>query len=108
MSDIYAVRRRTLTESVVVGKTCDVCSKDIPPTSREFPRTMHPYYRISTHHNDWGNDSVDSYEYFHACSPACAMKFTEEYLKDFDKQHSRCIEIEHVSGWYMLEEEEND
>lgn len=106
MSDIYVEKRQTVIKEVVVGKKCDVCFKDIPPTSDSFPRTNHSYFNITTHHHDWGNDSCESFEYFHACSPACALKFATEYLnKDFDGHNSREIEIEHRGAWFMPEEE---
>ena len=105
MSDVYRDMKQIVINEVVVGKKCDVCFKDIPPTSREFPRTSHPYFDITTHHHDWGNDSVDSFEYFHACSPKCALKFVDEYLNDdFEGHHSREIEIEHHGAWFMPEE----
>ena len=109
MSDIYQEKRQTVIREVVVGKKCDVCFKDIPPTSRKFPRVSHPYFGITTHHSDWGNDSVDSFEYFHACSPACALKLATEYLnEDFDGHHSREIEIKHHGAWFMPEEASED
>ena len=109
MSDIYQEKRQTVIREVVIGKRCDICFKDIPPTSKSFPRTNHPYFDITTHHRDWGNDSCDSYEYFHACSPACALKFATEYLnEDFDGHHSREIEIEHHGAWFMPEEVSGD
>ncbi len=105
MSDSYREMRQVVVKDLVVGKKCDICGKDIPPTSRTFPRTTVPYFDITTHHNDWGNDSVDSYERFHACSPACALKLASEYLnEDFEGHHSRTIEIEHQACWFMPKE----
>ena len=110
MSNTYQEIQQTAIREVVVGKKCDICFKDIPPTSRSiYRRTTHPYFDITTHHSDWGNDSCDSYEYFHACSPACALKFATEYLnKDFNGCHSREIEIEHRAAWFMPEEVSED
>lgn len=109
MSDIYKELKQIIVKDVVVGKKCDVCFKDIPPTKRGFPRKNVPYYEITTHHNDWGNDSVDSYEHYHACSPECALKFAGEYINDnFEGCNSQTIEIEHKGGWFMPKEAEND
>ena len=105
MSDLCRDMKQILVREVVVGKKCDVCFTDIPPTGRSFPRTNHPYFDITTHHSDWGNDSCESYEHFHACSPACALKFATEYLNnDFDGHNSREIEIKHHGAWFMPEE----
>ena len=86
----------TTIESVIVGRKCDVCGNDIKPIT--YPMRQYNYFVIHTHHSDWGNDSVDSHEYFDACSPDCVMKFSEKYVKDsYDRiSNSKVIEISHV------------
>ena len=85
-------------------KKCDVCGKDIPPTTGYFLNEATPYYRITIHHNDWGNDSIDSYEYKDACSPECALKICEEYIPcNFKGNNSRTIEIAHKTCWMLPE-----
>lgn len=107
MSDIMKPVTQTIKKLVVVGKKCDVCNASILPTSRTFPRKEIPFYEITTHHNDWGNDSVESFGHYHACSISCAMRFTEQYLaENYDGINSAAIEITHESGW-MLPEGEN-
>lgn len=58
--------------SYVVGIRCDRCGDDI--------KESEVYYNVVTHHNDWGNDSIDSYEDFDLCSD-CYLPFTENYFK---------------------------
>lgn len=58
--------------SCVVGVKCDRCG-DIIQKGKV-------YYHITTHHNDWGNDSIDSYENFDLCSD-CYLPFTENYFE---------------------------
>lgn len=58
--------------SYVVGIRCDRCGNDI--------KESEVYYNVVTHHNDWGNDSIDSYEDFDLCSD-CYLPFTENYFK---------------------------
>ncbi len=58
--------------SCVVGVKCDMCG-DIIQKGKV-------YYHIITHHNDWGNDSIDSYEDFDLCSD-CYLPFTENYFE---------------------------
>ena len=56
-------------ERVPVSGQCDVCGKTLesiekkklPPNLQN--ENLYDYYRITTHHHDWGNDSADSYEY---------------------------------------------
>ena len=54
----YEIKTHTVTEKVLVKETryCDICKKEIENNKS--------YWRLTTHHNDWGNDSIDSYEYF--------------------------------------------
>ena len=110
MSDVYKKLRQVEIRKVVVGKKCDVCHEDIPPTER-YPMKSFPYYKITTHHSDWGNDSCESFKYYHACSPECALKFTADYITDsYNERNSNVIEIEHFNGWVMPEppKEETD
>ena len=58
--------------SYVVGIRCDRCGNDI--------KESEVYYNVVTHHNDWGNDSIDSYKDFDLCSD-CYLPFTENYFE---------------------------
>ena len=101
MSDLCRDMKQVIVKEVVVGKKCDVCFTDIPP--------KHPYYEITTHHRDWGNDSVDSYEHHDACCPECAMKFAKKYMTDsWGWKNTQAIEIEHCNGWYLPKEVTDD
>ena len=65
---------------------CDVCAKEIKGE----------YYEIRIGHNDWGNDSCDSYEYKDICSSSCLNKEIEKYIKrSNDGLNTEFIEIEH-------------
>lgn len=78
-------------EEVVVGKKCDFCGRMVD---------KHNFFHVTTSHHDWGNDSIDSYEYMDACCPACALEFAEEYIKDAYNSpiNTKCIEIKHCRG----------
>ena len=52
----------------VVGHTCDVCKKTV--MERTLPKE---WYSFSSHHDEWGNDSIESYEDFDVCSVRCYM-----------------------------------
>ena len=86
----YEIKTHTVTETLVVEewRVCDICQKKIESDS---------YWKLTTHHNDWGNDSHESYEYFDVCSKKCLAEKFEEYLKDSDNDiNTMCFEVERV------------
>lgn len=107
MSDIYKRMRQVVEEDVVVAKKCDVCQKEIEPTP--LPPVGYkeniPFFEITTGHHDWGNDSIDSVEIKHACSPECLMEFVGKYINvNFKGIHTDYINIEHKNAWYRSKE----
>jgi hypothetical protein len=85
----YETRTHTVTEEVLVKETmyCDVCGKEI--------EAKNPYWNLTTHHHDWGNDSIDSYEYFDICSADCLRKKFDEYLKNSGTgNNTMCFDVE--------------
>lgn len=68
----------------VVGIKCDICKKEI--TGK--------YWRLTTHHDDWGNDSIDSYEHFDLCSRECINKALDDYIKNCEGSDTQCFELE--------------
>ena len=80
-------------DEVIVGRNCDICGKGIYP-SKDWDARCN-YFVIHTWHNDWGNDSIESHEYFDACCPDCVMKFTQKYIKDsFEGMTHNTMKIE--------------
>lgn len=81
--------RRTVEQEIVVSVTCicDVCKKIIytqrlnPDGTRAGKYTTTQLYRVSTGHNDWGNDSVDSVDNYTICSPECLKSLMDEYYR---------------------------
>lgn len=92
MSDTIETKKILVMRDCVVGKKCDICGKEIPPTviPHRYGEPVYDYYEVTTHHN-----SVDSYEHFDACSPDCAHKLWEKYLLE----NSMCIKVEHINCW---------
>lgn len=70
----YEVMTHEVTEKVCVGETmtCDVCKKEILKGS--------DYWAVTTGHNDWGYDSIDSIEHFDVCSNVCLMISFSDYI----------------------------
>lgn len=102
MSNMTKAKKIVIMQNCIVGKKCDVCGKEILPTAipHKYGEPVYDYYEVTTHHNDWGNDSVDSYGYFDACSPDCAYKLWEEYIHESaGTRNSKCIKVEHINYW---------
>lgn len=70
---------------VPVSGVCDVCGSELKPIDESKcpplykDKDIYDYYRITTYHHDWGNDSIDSYKYTDCCCLDCAMKFIHKY-----------------------------
>lgn len=108
MSDMIEAKKVLVTHDCVVGKMCDVCEKEIPPTvvPHTYGEPVYDYYEVVTHHNDWGNDSIDSYKHFDVCSQDCAYKLWEEYIHNSaGTRNTMCIEFWHVNCWTPEETE---
>ncbi len=93
INEQFEYKEHVVTENVKVGETmvCDVCGKEIPHRTG--------YWRLTTHHNDWGNDSIDSYENMDICSPECLRKKFDEYIIESTEKgyeyNTKCFEAEH-------------
>lgn len=74
---------------VKATRTCDICHKKIKKD----------YWKICRHHGDWGNDSVDSYEYWDVCSEECAKELVDTFFKmsggKLSQPNTYELEIEH-------------
>lgn len=94
---------KVVMDDVIVGRRCDICNKDI---KKIHDNRNYNYFVIHTYHSDWGNDSIDSHEYYDACCPECVMTFARRYVEESFKRifNSRVIEIKHVRS---LEEGSN-
>ena len=83
----------TVEKEIDVGVVCDGCGKEIRNKNNMNERIARlPYYEVTTHHNDWGNDSVDSYEYFDFCSLDCMLPHMRTYYKTANGSESYDVE----------------
>ena len=89
---------RTTVEKVIIGRKCDVCKRDINKVADARGWRKYNYFLIHTWHNDWGNDSVDSNEYYDACCSECVIKFASKYLHDAQDvgENTMAMEVTHV------------
>jgi len=90
---------KVVKEEVTVKRICDNCGKEIAISHRTGYGNQYNYFCITTHHYDWGNDSIESYESYDACCPTCALELAEKYLtKAYSGNNTKEIEIKHVCG----------
>ena len=64
---------------VTLSVKCDVCGK--MHQGSDLPDEWHSF---SHHHNHWGNDSYESYEYHDVCSPECYWKRFSYCIAELD------------------------
>ena len=88
VSTAYRIKR------TVSGVKCDICGKIIPAS--KLRATDSTYYRVTTGHNEWDNDSVDSIEHQDVCSD-CIIPFIYSYLKY--KHQTLYCDIERNMCW---------
>ena len=81
---VYKVKRR------VTGVRCDVCKRIIPAGkwNREEPSK---YFFVSTSHQLWGNDSIDSLDMKDIC-PECINKFMTDYISKANDTYELNVE----------------
>lgn len=90
---------KVVKEEITVKRICDNCGKEIAISHITGIGNQYNYFCITTHHHDWGNDSIESYESYDACCPTCALEMAEKYLSNaYPGHNTKTIEIEHVRG----------
>ena len=60
---------KTVTNKETTGHQCDCCGKIHKGIA--FPDDWHTF---GTHHQDWGNDSIESHKFYDVCSVGCYAK----------------------------------
>ena len=81
---------------------CNICRQLIYKRSLqesdELPKNneLYSFWKVTTGHNDWGNDSGDSIEQYEVCSTICLQKLFDIYKSESSKyqRNSKYIEIE--------------
>lgn len=86
-------------ESEVI--VCDVCDKELQYAQTEFVSPVAVYYKITTGHHDWFNDSCDSINHKDACCDECLLKFTQEWFQNAEviESNTAYIEIHKARHW---------
>ena len=86
MSTIIEKVTETVTREVnkVTHLKCDICGKVFTG----------PYWIANVHHNDWGNDSVDSYNNFDLCGKDCVEVMFQKYMNDCKDSGTQYLSLE--------------
>jgi hypothetical protein len=95
---------------------CDICNKlifrrsiidseDVPKNTRQVA-----YWGVTTGHNDWGYDSVDSIFNYDICSIECLQKLFDKYSEEScernTKRNTCYMDIKHnYTGAYEVGDE---
>ena len=83
MAKIIEKEKVVVEREIIKGVECDVCKRKIDRT----------YWKLSTHHHDWGNDSIESYEDFDLCSPECINVKLNEYYEKCKRSYTQAFEL---------------
>jgi len=81
--EIKETKQVTKLMSVTVARKCDVCGN-----IHEGQYTPSEWHTFEHHHNEWGNDSVDSYENHEVCSPECYWTKFKQCVLELDGMNS--------------------
>ena len=86
---MYKTEKRQVTtnEHVKTHVICDVCGKE--EIGSCLPDNWH---EISAHHNNWGNDSCESFEEWMVCSPDCYKVKLKEVVSEFSEYNTAEID----------------
>ena len=87
MAKIIEKEKVTVEREIIKGIECDVCKRKI----------VGKYWKLSTHHYDWGNDSIESYEDFDLCSPECISVMLNKYYERCKRSDTQAFELEQAS-----------
>lgn len=87
---------------VLFKQYCAEYTKNHPDLKREWVS----YYRVTTGHHDWGNDSVDSIESKDIC-PSCLINEYSDYVNRSSSivNNTEYIRISHIRGRIEQENE---
>lgn len=106
--NIYKKVRRYKDDLVEYKVFCDVCKKEIKQRESNSVKgdyVTESFYKVTTSHSDWGNDSVDSVESKDICSDECLKVLFEEYLDS--GSDTKEIKVVKDYNYYQLSSIEN-
>ena len=101
----YQTRSVTTTKEVLDTIRCDRCNRLLHEAYDDKKTKCLTYFNVSRHHNEWGSDSAESYEYYEVCGDCLPKLFTDEMLPYLTKEYncSGCVEIEASVGFVPVD-----
>lgn len=106
--NIYRKTRKYKDDLVEFKVFCDICEKEIKQRESRFVKgdyITEEFYRVTTSHSDWGNDSVDSVKCIDVCSDECLKIVFDKYLES--DSDTKKIQVEKDVNYYQLSSVEN-
>jgi hypothetical protein len=88
-------RTEKVERSVVYETVCDSCGKIAEGDS---PQGWHHF---DSHHGEWENDSIESYEYHDACSFACYLAIVKREFEPYADHPHKSLEIDDRDWWFV-------
>jgi hypothetical protein len=82
--------KKEIVENQMVSIVCDKCKKEIYDIRKGESAT---WFRVTTGHYDWEEDSADSIEYADYCSPECLRLGLEDYIEGSEDSNTAYMEI---------------
>lgn len=81
---IMEYKEVTTKKEITVAIKCNVCGKAIDGK----------FWTLATSHRDWGNDSIESFEYFDLCSHKCIQEKLKEYYYECEVSCTQEFDLE--------------
>ena len=91
----YKQETREVVSKTLESIECDRCGAIIGIKEARKGNYKAKYFHVVTYHNDWGNDSIDSTEFYDFCSYECLEKDLKKYY-----EKARGTEEYDISLWY--------
>lgn len=89
-TEVIVAEKRNL-----VGIRCDICNGLISVSPSPLTGRYNKYFRVTTHHSDWGNDSIESLKQYDIC-PTCVLRFVTNYIDNANSTEEIEVETKHV------------
>lgn len=84
---MYKTREVKQYRRIKIAVICDNCGKE--HEGSEQPKDWHSF---SAHHDEWGSDTIDSYENFNVCSTKCYIEKLTKVVKELSPYDSGKID----------------
>lgn len=90
------MREERVMKPVVYQTVCDGCGKTVEGEPPEG------WTDFSSHHSDWGNDSVDTHQDYDVCSWACYLTVVRRVFEDYETLWpERTLEVD-GKDWHFI------